>query len=583
MINKRLKNINKNWISASKTRNYLLKDTILDYFKIKKKRNYIKRIYKKKQEVKTYFDYILSKGLDYETKIFNILKKKFNNNIVKICESYDARNPKYYYNTVDEMKKGTHIIYQGVLYDEKKEIFGCSDLIVRSDIINKIFENTVIDKNDELINAPNLGTQKYHYRIIDIKNSKLHFNTNSFTLRNTANIKPFKSQIYIYTYCLGIIQGYTPPEGYILGNSWIQEKCVNKNKVVKCNNTPFNKAGIINFDKFDYKYKQLSFDAIDWIRNLNKNYKNWKLSPPSNKYLYPNMNNKLDGNYHNEKYELAIKNFEITNIWNCSVENRQTAFDNNIVSWKDEDCNSKILGIKGKNSILIDKMLIFHRNNSNIIEINKKIPNTNNWKNKNKLLIFVDFETINNLIENDGIYLFMIGFGWQDNNNIWHYKNYTTINTTSIEEFRIFNEFNNDYTKLCKEYNDNKPCVFHWSHAEKTIFNKIKNKYDNKISFNNPNWIDLLKIFKDNMIFINGCYNYGLKNVARQMYIHKLIKTNWTNDILNGLDAMFLAYKEYTKKNKINIKRNNLFKKIIKYNEIDCKVLWDMVKCLKKY
>ena len=85
------------------------------------------------------------------------------------------------------------------------------------------------------------------------------------------------------------------------------------------------------------------------------------------------------------------------------------------------------------------------------------------------------------------------------------------------------------------------------------------------------------------MIFINGCYNYGLKNVARQMYIHKLIKTNWTNDLSNGLDAMFLAYKEYDKKNNINLKKNNLFKKIIKYNEIDCKVLWDIVNYIKKY
>ena len=481
------------------------------------------------------------------------------------------------------MKKGTYIIYQGVLYDVKEKIFGCSDLIVRSDILNQIFTTPIISKENEIINAPNLGKQKYHYRIIDIKNSKLHFNTNNDTLRNTQNIKPFKSQIYIYTHCLGVIQGYTPSEGYILGNSWVQEKYVDKKKVITCSNSSFDRGGIINFDNFDNKYKQLSFDAINWIRNLNKNHKKWKLSPPSNKYLYPNMNNKLDGKYHNQKQELASKNFEITSIWNCSIEHRQNAFDNNIYSWKDKDCNSKMLGINGKRSILIDKMLEFHRSNNNIFQINKKIPNINNWKNKNKLLMFIDFETINNFIDNNDTYLFMIGFGWQDLNDKWNYKNYTTINTSKLEEYRIVKKFINDYNKICKEYNDDQPCVFHWSHAEKTIFNKIKNKYNLNCRFNYSNWIDLLKIFKDNMIFVNGCYNYGLKNVARQMYIHKLIKTNWTNDLSNGLDAMFLAYKEYDKKNNINLKKNNLFKKIIKYNEIDCKVLWDIVNYIKKY
>ena len=45
----------------------------------------------------------------------------------------------------------------------------------------------------------------YHYRVIDIKCSKLHLNTDSKTIRNNINIKPFKTQIAIYTKATGVL------------------------------------------------------------------------------------------------------------------------------------------------------------------------------------------------------------------------------------------------------------------------------------------------------------------------------------------------------------------------------------------
>ena len=46
------------------------------------------------------------------------------------------------------MEKGTEIIYQGVLCDFENKVFGVPDLIVRSDYINKIFNEIVISRNE---------------------------------------------------------------------------------------------------------------------------------------------------------------------------------------------------------------------------------------------------------------------------------------------------------------------------------------------------------------------------------------------------------------------------------------------------
>ena len=51
---------------------------------------------------------------------------------------------------------------------------------------NEITETNVLTKREEKIKAPLLS--KYHYRVIDIKNSKLHMNTDNETIRNTQNI-----------------------------------------------------------------------------------------------------------------------------------------------------------------------------------------------------------------------------------------------------------------------------------------------------------------------------------------------------------------------------------------------------------
>ena len=105
------------------------------------------------------------------------------------------------------------------------------------------------------------------------------------------------------------------------------------------------------------------------------------------------------------------------------------------------------MGLKGKNSHIIDKIININQQDIDKI-LPKKIENNKcNWKyNKNEL--FVDFETLSDIFvgfdnlpkQESSDMIFMIGVGWYED-NIWKYKNYICNESTYEEEYRIMNEF----------------------------------------------------------------------------------------------------------------------------------------------
>ena len=93
------------------------------------------------------------------------------------------------------------------------------------------------------------------------------------------------------------------------------------------------------------------------------------------------------------------------------------------------------------------------------------------------------------------------------------------------------------------------------------------------------NWFNLNSVYIKNKFVIKDCFSYSIKNIARQLYKEKVIDTNWENEEISGLDAIILANyaeNECKIKNLRKIKNLNSMNKIIKYNEIDCKMLWKL-------
>ena len=122
--------------------------------------------------------------------------------------------------------------------------------------------------------------------------------------------------------------------------------------------------------------------------------------------------------------------------------------------------------------------------------------------------------------------------------------------------------------------------VYHWTSAEKSWLNNVFKR--GTIKDVELNWFDLHKFFIDNKITMNGVMKYSLKSVAKWMFMNGLIKTNWDSNAVDGMGAMMIALNTYKRDDIIDIRELSEMIDVINYNEIDCRVMSDILGVLRK-
>merc|ERR1711903_163473 len=177
----------------------------------------------------------------------------------------------------------------------------------------------------------------------------------------------------------------------------------------------------------------------------------------------------------------------------------------------------------------------------------------------------------------------MIGVGHIFENK-WVYKTFIAESTDLNGEIKMVNKFLNHINEVKNKFKIKKSHFIHWYNAEPICYNKLQNRVSNAgIELPNIEFVDLYKLFLNTPIVINNCLNFSLKSVAKSLYNHSLIESSWDDSNLcsNGLQAMILAYKSY-RENEGKYENNQIMKDITHYNEIDCKVLSDILTYLRE-
>jgi hypothetical protein len=679
------------WVSASKTKNYLLDDPCIDWLTMYYKKYGItdgimtrrrKEILSKEssnyKSDTTYHGILFDCGNIFESKIYDELKYVHDDKFTLIFdrEDYEIFRKDYdinghirdkYNETLNAMKNHVPIIAQGVVINDNNKTYGIADLIVRSDMIDELFN---MHTPDDLvkIGAPKIGAENFHYRIIDCKWSTLPLCTDGESVRNSGRFKTYKGQIAVYTGALGEMQGYYPGYGYIMGKAWnvLTSRPVYRPEGVTSKYrgySAFDKAGIIDFYDKDRGIIQKTKKAIQWLQRCMTEGSEWRYgNKPSVMSMYPNMCNK-DMIWQSVKNKLAKRYGEITQLWYANPYNREVAFSNGVYDINDPNISPTALGCTSQSRSFIQR---------DILDINKKDQvrdlvrpsiietNTYKWQAESMKDYYIDFEMINpSIYKNpylanlDNSYngintTFMIGFGFETldnintkfildslmdqsnndqcryiinndpNNKKWEFvclyiDRFSVIN--EIEIFRLFFSFivlRSNLIKMRYNVHDNVYSrLFHWSGAEKNSINdaikkmrnplykdEIANMFDTDYNTayrsirkvysefgNEAVFIDMCNEVRTEPIVVKGSYAFNLKGYANAFYANGLTNTHWTSSTLsNGFEAMMCAIGLYknAEANNTEIYDTSEYKEILEYNEIDCKVMWEIVSYLRE-
>lgn len=613
----------KGWVSATQTKNYILDDPCIDW--IKRYHPKFKSKFSKSKE--SHLNMLFESGNRFEQDIYSELSKLYDKDfeIVFAQQDYEifkserslGKNSHIrakYNQTLNLMKQSKPIIAQAVMINDSNQTYGIADLLIRADCLGDIFQNLNLDDINPLDKT---------YRVIDCKWTTLPLCVDNKTIRNEGLFPAYKAQLAVYTACLEQMQNYTPNQAFVMCKAWKTSKYRGY--------SAFDKLGIIDYGSKDRSILAKTRDAIRWIRRLESDGKNWSYGDqPSVIEMYPNMSKNFDPIYSSVKKSIAQKYGEITQVWYLNTKHRELARSHNILDVRDPRLNTQILNITNTRQNTIQQILDINKlDQTDLIRPSKIKSNEMNWQEPHILDYYVDFETMNyNLFEPqdlDDSYFesditFMIGIGFETDSDVgtnsiisnihidkencglmhkkddrWEYiciymKRYTTQN--EIELFKTFWNFiihrNSNLKKIYNLDIDLDSRLFHWTKAELRFSEKAMSRFKSKeirplirCFKDTVVWVDLCAEMQSEPVVVKGCYRYKLKHFANAMYDNGLIGTRWGDTKMSdGFTAMLEAIKIY-KSIDIVTHRSKPFRSIIDYNEVDCKVMWEIVEYLR--
>ena len=598
-------NKNTDWVSGTNVANYLLKDPLIDwlnlyYNKLGFNNCRLSRSSMRKNKqanhriLKTRDNPLFKNGLLFESKVYESLQAKFGGDFVNLkcgCEDAD------YERTLDAIENKTPIICQAFIKSDRLKLRGIVDMLVRSDFINKlvdvcVLENIYDDKGE------------LYYVVVDIKWSHITFCVDGKTTRNSGRVRPYKGQLFIYNTIIGEMQNFTPKCAYILPKSWNVDRKGYTEKSSAC----FTRMGIVDFTTRDVEIVNTTIDAINWVRNVRLNGTGWSPLTPSLPEMRCNSCNQ-DESWSRIKNQIMDVTRDITRVWMLSPEHRNILMKQGIKSWDDSKLDMQKIPINNLQTVkAITNIIKANRDDSKFNIIATRLVNDGNWLVPSKNDMFVDYETIsyeftdiqnmNILNSTTSTFIIMIGLGTTETGN-FEFQNFTCNAYTGDEEVKNMTRFMERVSSRIHLYPSEPVRIFHWGHVEKTLLEDYLKRYDKKWDdITKITWVDMYSIFVKSCIGIKGALSYKLKEVSAALYNLGVIHTKWDNAtdnaidnatdngidnttdnaIDNGMNAMMEAIKYYTESP--NHTRDNL-NRIKSYNEVDCKVLSEIVSYLR--
>lgn len=497
----------KNWISPSRIRNFMN-----DPFEGLLKENPSIMVLEEEPVDNIYFE----KGYEYENFVINHLIKKYP--MATVMKDIPKPDPVKFKETISLMQSGCPIIYQGLLMDGEKKIYGCPDLIIRTDYLKKIFPK--MDFGFELKKSK---INQYYYSVVDIKFKTLDLIRDKNELSCAKKYQGDIMQVSIYQDIINKIQGEFN-HSYLLG-----KRCQKKSKGIKFSGLEI--LGEINYDnKKMPEIKNIITIFMKEIKELRSRDEKFTFSNLPKRY-YPNV---------------AYKN--------TNFPKNKEYFKKNFLSKKEETNQFNFTYVK---------------------QILNEIPD-------DRLLVFLDFETVDSdLIKPmkeiptnfNSTYLSQIGFFVP---KLDEYFSMVSEKFTYESEYENLWKFVN-FTKLLEKNFNQKVVLVTYGNYEEINYEKLADFY-NLPDFE---FIDLLKIFRFYNLKHSGSYSLKTLAKEFSMFYSDKFTLNYNDSSLSsGADAMHLMMKYYQSSRQEE--KDKILAEVEHYNELDCKIMYEIIEFLKQ-
>ena len=579
------------WVSATRTRNFALNDPLLDWLDLYGEASgFLRDASMPGYDPRTDFtEFIFGQGRRFENSVISHLRAS--EDVLTIANGpEDVRDLARAEETFRAMLGRVPIIHQGVLRDADHQTYGAPDLLVRSDVLRRLFPDA-LSPDEAMISAPDLGGKSWHYRVVDIKFRVLGMLASG----ELANDAPaYKLQLFTYNHALGRLQGLQPPCSYVLGRGWKQgndrrSNCMDRLASVSQNGNLAQKRPLA--DAFA--------EGIAWVRRVRSEGAGWQVIPsPSVPELYPNSSNNRDGPWHHAKKEIAEQLEDVTLLWFVRAPGREKAHAAGIYRWTDPACTPAVVGIIGqKQAQTLQALLDINRSlDGPVIRPAIIRASEDEWRAEPALEFYVDFETVSDLaddftrIPEQGGHplIFMIGCGHLEN-GAWCFQSFVADALTEDAEATIIDTWLG-YLHAAQERlaPGVEARLIHWSAAEtatfETAYNSAKTRHPEK-QWPSPRWFDFwTRVVREEPVVVRGAMNFGLKSVAKAMHKHGLIETSWGDGPTDGLGAMVGAWwcQDDASSRGVTLKEVDLMQEIVRYNETDCRVMMEIVRYLRR-
>jgi len=531
-------------------KNYILKDPICDWFEIQKYRGNNTYI---KDKPSFYKNFILRESQKYKNNLFQKIKE--------LSDLSYIPNETNMNETKGKILDNFPLILQGKLLDKNNIYVNC-DIIIHYHLFRKLFPL--------INNIPfHLLCRKDDYLLINVSYSTLHFKMDLKDVSNDDTILYKKCSLYAFRDALHDIVGQRF-HSFLLGKEYYYKKTLLPKKEFICH---------ISFDK---NIIDTFYSALKWINTIKEEDNLMSISPkPSHFELFPNMNYR-DSDWEVEKMKVANEIKEITLVWNISYDERCNFLDKGIYCWDDPKLLKELKNTKKKH--IQERMIHMNQQNDVLIYPRKNVSHSFfSILDKTEYDIYFDVESFLSIDEKQNLFtnytsikepiLGILGLIHQD-----RFFDFTIYKFSLDDEEKIVKAFVDRLWRIGKGLH--KINIYHWGHAEFNYIQYIKKTYP-LYKFPDYELINVLDYFRMEPIIVQGVFKFSLKSIGKALYRNKLIRTTWEeND--NGLDSM-IQFKEICKSHnkKIPLKRYIEIEDIIKYNRIDCQVLYEIVDLLR--